>query len=416
MEPTREPTRREMLQEAGAAGIGALAADLPGRAAERPRADAHLPHAKPEDIALDPRRLQSAYDLMDKWTTGADAPIPGAAVLVGRHGKVVAPRLFGRQGPERDAPPIRKDAQFLLASITKPVTYVGAMMLVERGLLSLTDPVTRDVPEFAAHDKGDVLVGHLFTHTSGLPDMLKNNEQLRREHAPLKKFLEGAVKDTSLSFRPGTQHSYQSMGTAVVAEIVQRLSGQSITDYLRQEIFEPLGLKSTALGAKGFPRDRLVRVQVPDYQANVNSDFGWNSEYWQQLGVPWGGLFSTPEDFAVLCQLMLSGGAWAGVRLLSPAAVRMMTTNRLDDLPDLPEPVRRTQPWGLGWRMNHPGTRESWGDLLGRHVYGHTGSTGTMAWIDPQAQGFCLLFTSALYEKHGWRLVHLSNALAAAFV
>jgi CubicO group peptidase (beta-lactamase class C family) len=113
---------------------------------------------------------------------------------------------------------------------------------------------------------------------------------------------------------------------------------------------------------------------------------------------------------------MLSRGAWAGVRLLSPAAVRMMTTNRLDDLPDLPEPVRRTQPWGLGWRLNHPGTRESWGDLLGRHVFGHTGATGTMVWMDPQNQGFCLLLTSALREKAPWRLVHLSNAVAAAFV
>jgi CubicO group peptidase (beta-lactamase class C family) len=104
------------------------------------------------------------------------------------------------------------------------------------------------------------------------------------------------------------------------------------------------------------------------------------------------------------------------VRLLSPAAVRMMTTNRLDDFPDLPEPVRRTQPWGLGWRLNHPGLPDSWGDLLGRHVFGHTGATGTMVWMDPQAQGFCVLLTSAIREKAPWRLVHLSNAVAAAFV
>jgi CubicO group peptidase (beta-lactamase class C family) len=99
------------------------------------------------------------------------------------------------------------------------------------------------------------------------------------------------------------------------------------------------------------------------------------------------GLFSAPEDFAVLCQVLLSGGGWAGVRVLSPAAVRRMTTNRLDDLPDLPEPARRTQPWGLGRRLNHPGTRDRWGDLLGRHVFGHTGATGTMAWVDPQTRG-----------------------------
>jgi CubicO group peptidase (beta-lactamase class C family) len=288
------------------------------------------------------------------------------------------------------------------------------MMLVERGQLNLSDRVSRYVPEFAAHGKGDILVGHLFTHTSGLPDMLENNEQLRRDHAPLKEFLDRASRDTVPLFQAGTKLSYQSMGTAVVADIVQRLSEKPLADFLRQEIFEPLGLKSTGLGSKGFSRERLVRVQVPDYQAGTN--FDWNSEYWQQLGAPWGGLYSTPEDFAVLCQLMLSGGAWAGVRLLSPAAVTMMTTNRLHDLPDLPEPVRRTQPWGLGWRMNHPGTSGSWSDLLGRHVFGHTGATGTMVWMDPRTKGFCVLLTSAIRERAPWRLVHLSNVVAAAFV
>lgn len=405
--------RRRFLGTA-AGLVGVAAGPGLGRADERPKRETHLPRAKPEDMGLDPRRLQTAYDLLEKWTTGADAPAPGGAILVGRNGKVVPPRFFGRQGPERDAPAIRADAMFLMASITKPVVYMAAMMLVERGRLNLSDPVIRYVPEFAAHKKGDVLVGHLFTHTSGLPDMLPNNAQLRREHAPLKRFLDGAIQDTVLMFKPGTKLSYQSMGTAVVAEIIQRLSGKAIADFLRQEIFGPLGLRSTALGSKGFPRERLVRVQVPDYQANT--DFDWNSEYWQQLGAPWGGLFSTPEDFAVLCQLMLSGGAWAGVRLLSPAAVTMMTTNRLNDLPDLPEPVRRTQPWGLGWRMNHPGTPASWGDLLGRHVFGHTGATGTMVWMDPRTKGFCVLLTSAIREKAPWRLVHLSNAVAAAFV
>ena len=115
-------------------------------------------------------------------------------------------------------------------------------------------------------------------------------------------------------------------------------------------------------------------------------------------------------------ELLLAGGAWAGVRLLSPGSVGMMTTNRLEDLPDLPEAVRRTQPWGLGWRLNHTGTPGSWGDLLGQHVFGHTGATGTMVWMDPRTDGFCLLLTSAIRERGPWRLVQLSNAVAAAFV
>jgi CubicO group peptidase (beta-lactamase class C family) len=373
-----------------------------------------LPTAQPSEIGLDPQRLQAAYDLLEGWTEGRNAPVPGGAILVGRNGRIVAPRFFGRQGPEPDAESIRRDSVFLLASISKPLVYLAAMRLVERGELILADRVTRYIPDFAAHHKEEALVLHLFTHTSGMPDMLPNNVELRRSHAPLQRFIEGAIRDTVPLFPPGTNLSYQSMGTLVVAELIQRLSGTPVDQFLKREIFDPLGMQSTALGSGGLDRARIVRVQVPDFQQN--SDFGWNSSYWQQLGSPWGGVFSSPEDMAIVCQMLLNGGGYGDVRLFAPRTVQRITTNRLDEQPDLPEPIRRTQPWGLGWRMNHPGRADSWGDLLGRHVYGHTGASGTMLWIDPQANGFCILFTSALREKAPWRLVQLSNAVAAAFV
>lgn len=190
-------------------------------------------------------------------------------------------------------------------------------------------------------------------------------------------------------------------------------SGLTIRDFVRSEIIEPLGLRSTGLGSQGFSRERLVRTTVPDYQKDVDSS--WNSKYWQEFGSPAGGLFSTPEDFAVICALMLGGGKWGNVRLLSPASVRQMTSNRLHDLPHLPESVRRTQPWGLGWRLNHQGMPDSWSDLLSRQVFGHTGSAGNVVWMDPKTQGFCILFTNYLRARAPWRLVHLSNAIAAAF-
>lgn len=374
---------------------------------------AALPIATPAELALDAQRLETAYKLLRKWTSGRQPAVPGAAIVVGRHGKMLEPRYFGRQGPEPQAEPIRDDGMFLLASITKPITYMAAMILVERGLLNLSDRVARYIPEFAAHHKEDVLVVHLFTHTSGMPDMLPDNEQLRRRHAPLAAFIEGAIAAEPL-FPAGTDLRYQSMGTLVVAELVQRLSGMAIRDFLRKELFEPLGLKSIALGSRGLDRRRLVRVEVPEYQRG--SDFGWNSRYWQELGAPWGGMFSSPHDLAVLCQLMLNWGEFGGTRILSPYAVRMMTTNRLDDQPDLPEAVRRAHPWGLGWRMNHPGTTGSWGDLLDREVFGHTGATGTMCWMDRKRDGFCCLLTTALRSRAPWRLVHLSNIVASAFV
>lgn len=373
----------------------------------------HLPLAKPAEIGLDEKRLQSAYDRLEEWTTGKDAPVPCGAILVGRNGRMIAPRLFGRQSFEADAPPIRPDAIFILASITKPVVYMGALMLVERGLLNLSDPVTRYIPDFAAHHKEATLVQHLFTHTSGLPDMLENDRELRAAHAPLSKFIEHAIRDTVPLFPPGTNFSYQSMGTLVTAEIIQRITGQSIHDYIYKQILEPLGLFSTRLGSIGLDEARIVRNQTPDWQ---KPDFGWNSKYWREFGAPWGSMFSTPEDFAVICQMILNGGEYDGVRILSPNTVRMMTTNRLDDCPDLPEPIRRTAPWGLGWKLNDPGTPQPLCDLLGRQAFGHTGSTGNLVWMDPATNGFCILFTTAERARAPWRLTHLSNAVAAAFL
>jgi CubicO group peptidase (beta-lactamase class C family) len=371
----------------------------------------YLPIVKPEEIGIDPARLQRAYDLLDGWTRSG--VVPGGAIIVGRHGKTIAPKFFGRMGPEPDAQPIRDDALFLMASITKPIVYLGAMILVERGLLNLAEKVTHYIPEFAAHHKENTLVLHLFTHTSGLPDMLPNNTELRKAHAPLSKFVEHGIRDTVPLFPPGTRLSYQSVGTNIVAELVRLLSGVPIAEFLRREIFAPLELQSIALGSQPFDEARLVRVELPEYQ---DPSFGWNSKYWRELGSPWGGLFSAPTDFAVLCQLMLGGGAVGNVRIVSPATTAAMTRNWLDSLPELPEAVARTQPWGLGRRLNHRGTDDSWGDLLGPRVFGHTGATGTQVWMDPDTGAFCLLLTSALRSAKPWLLPSLSNAVAASIV
>jgi len=373
----------------------------------------NLKYATPQELGLDADRLQAANNLLRKWTTGPDAPIPGGALLVGRHGKIIEPQFFGKQGPEANAEPIRRDGMFLLASITKPVTYMGAMILIERGELNLEDQVTRYIPEFAANHKEETQVMHLFTHTSGMPDMLPDNAELRKQHAPLKTFIKGAIAAQPL-FPPGTDFSYQSMGTLVVAELIQRISGMKIRDFLRKEILDPLEMTSTALGSRGLNRKRLIRVETPEYQAG--SDFGWNGSYWQELGVPWGGMFSAPEDFAKICAMLLNGGKLDGVRILSPAMVHSMSTNRLIEQPDLPEPVRRTKPWGLGWKLNHSLSTGSWGNMVSDRAFGHTGATGTMCWMDPATDGFALIFTSAIRSKAPWRTRNLSNMIASAFV
>lgn len=367
--------------------------------------------AAARELGFDALRLDTAYDLMRRWTTGPDAPWPAASIAIGRRGRMLEPRCFGRRGPEPDAAPVSADDIFLIASLTKPITYLGAMLLVERGLLNLSEPVTRYIPEFAAHHKENTLVQHLFTHTSGLPDMLPNNLELRRRNAPLTDFVRHVIYDTVPLYPAGTSFTYQSMGTLLVAELVRRLSGQTIDDFLRRELFEPLGLNATRLGAKGLDRQRIVRLRTP---AEQEVEWNWNSRYWHELGAPWGGMFSTPSEYGVLCQLMLNGGKWGERRYLSPASTRMMTTNRLHDLPDLPESLRRAKAWGLGWQMNHPIGTDSLCDLLGPDAFGHIGATGTIVWCDPGTEAYCVLFTSAPRDDGPWRLVAVMNAVAAA--
>ena len=282
-----------------------------------------LPLSRPETMGIDAPRLQRAWDLLQTWID-ADK-VPAAGVCVGRKGFMVEPRLLGRQRPEGTAP-LRQDALFLVASVTKPVTVTAVMMLVERGLLTLEDKVAAIVPRFAARDKADIEVRHLMTHTSGLPDMLADNDKLRAAHKPFSAFVDAVCREPLL-FPPGTRVNYQSMGTALLGEIVHQLSGKTLPEFLRQEVFEPLGMTDTSLGWDPAKKERIAAVRIkPEAQ---KTDWHWNSPYWLGFGAPWGGMITSPADMARFCQMMLNGGKLGDVCILSPATVRTMTCNQL---------------------------------------------------------------------------------------
>jgi CubicO group peptidase (beta-lactamase class C family) len=367
--------------------------------------------AKPEEIGFLPDRLRRAYDLLEDWAK--TDKVPAAALCVGRKGKMVEPRFFGRQRPEgKDA--LRPDALFLVASITKPVTVTAVMLLVERGLLALEDKVAAYVPKFAANGKKEVAIRHLMTHTSGLPDMVPNNARLRAAHQPLSAFIE-EICGLPLLFPPGAKVSYQSTGTAMLAEVVHQVTGTTLKDFLHKEVFQPLGMGDTSLGWQPEKKDRIagVRLESPE---QARTDWNWNTPYWLGFGAPWGGMITSPADFGRFCRMMLNGGALDEVRLLSPATVRALTSNQLSALPLLPEEERRCRPWGLGWRLNWLGHSAHFGDLLGSRTYGHWGATGTLCWLDPEADAFCILFTTQPQGEEGRFLARVSNVVAAALV
>src|SRR5439155_3736076 len=192
-----------------------------------------------------------------------------ASILIARRGTIVLHKGFGHS--------IEPDSVYLVASITKPVTAVAMMKLVERGQVSLGEPVSTYLPEFKGGERSKVRVLDLLAHTSGLPDMLPENTELRRAHAPLSDFVKRSYT-TPLLFTPGTSFRYQSMGILLAAEIVERISGMPLREFERKEIFEPLGMQHSA---PGLGRNRIqdtVQIQESD-----DSSWGGNSEYWRNM-------------------------------------------------------------------------------------------------------------------------------------
>lgn len=370
-----------------------------------------IPIDKPEVVGFDVSRLDRAWALLERWTT--ERKVLGAGMCVGRRGRIVEPRIFGHRKPGAGAGPLGADSLFLIASITKPVTAMAVMMLVERGLLTLEDRVATFVPRFAAHGKHAVQVRHLLTHTSGLPDMPTDNLKLRQAHKPLSAFID-AICEEKLLFPPGTRVSYQSTGIAMLADIVHQLMGVTLAQFLRKEVFDPLGMGDTSLGWQPAKKERIAPVHLSE-EAD-RADWQWNSPYWLGLGAPWGGMITSPADFARFCVMMLQGGRLGDVRLLAPLTVRAMTSNQLAAMPQVPEEERRCRPWGLGWRLNWPAHSANFGDLLGPRTYGHWGATGTLCWLDPDSESFCVLFTTEPQEPEGRFLARMSNAVCAALV
>jgi CubicO group peptidase (beta-lactamase class C family) len=299
-------------------------------------------------MALRQQKMDEAIRLIQSRTDSGDLR---AAVLYVRQGKDVVTRAFGAaKTPE---------AVFLLASISKPMTASALMLLADRGRVALSDTVRKFIPELV-HE--GILVRHLLTHTSGLPDMLPDNDALRKRHAPLAEFVAETCK-TPLLFQPGAKVKYQSMGILLAGEIVARVAKRPLPDFLRDEIYRPLGMTATSMGLGGRAIASTMQSQVDE-----PSDWDWNSAYWRNLASPWGGAHATAADVARFVDYFVKPQP----PVLKPATVASMIVDQTGGL---------TPPWGLGW-------------MLMRGGFGHSGSTGTLAWHIPAKDLTFVLLTT----------------------
>jgi CubicO group peptidase (beta-lactamase class C family) len=272
---------------------------------------------------------------------------------------------------------------FLLASITKPMTAAAVMTLVDDGRIHLDHPVQRYIPEFAGGDRGRVTVRNLLTHTSGLPDMLPENEDLRRRHAPLAEFVRGACH-TPLLFRPGARTQYQSMGILLAAEIAQRVTHLPFPEFLRQSVLAKLGMNDTSLGLGGRAITATALCEV-----TANPEWNWNSPYWRNLGAPWGGAHAHAADVAAFLEYFRNPDN----RVMNPRLARLMVANQNAGL---------NEPWGIGFSVK-PG---SFGRACSARTFGHSGSTGTLAWMDPERKLSLVLLTTRPAELSNKTIIH----------
>lgn len=303
--------------------------------------------------------------------------------------------------------PVRK---FLLASITKPIVAMAILKLAAEGRLTLTSRVPDLLPGFRNRTFRRITVRHLLTHSSGLSETVVANIELRQQAAPLCEFMSAAVAE-ELDFPAGTNCRYSSIGYMLLGAIVESVSGQALSDYLRTQFFEPLSMTSTSLGTT--PDDSAVLPnRLPVWQQNADT-WDWNSEYWKTFGAAWGGMYSTAEDLAKLAQMLLSGGQNRSGQVVLPSpVVQSLMTNQTQWLRQQPEFSGPAKDWSFGFRMQWPFHSASFGDFVSEHTVGHWGATGTVFWIDPERNTAACVLTTVPFEESATAIQRISNLLS----
>jgi len=316
-------------------------------------------------------KFDAAAEVLAK--AAAEGQVRAASLCV-RHGKDLFARSFG----EAKTP----DAVFLLASITKTMTAAAVMTLVDHGKIRLDDPVVKYLPEFSTGPRAKITIVQLLTHVSGLPDQLPENQALRSSHAKLSQFVEAAVR-TPLLFDPGAKFSYSSMGILLASEVARRVSSTDFAEFVDRTVFQPLEMKQSALGLGRHKMEDIVRNQTeraaPESGAGDPSakEWDWNSPYWRALGAPWGTAHSSAPDVARFFAEFLHPTD----RMMKPETARLMIRNHNAD---------GIVPRGLGFSVG----RGSGSPGCSEKTFGHSGSSGTLAWADPETDTVCVVLTT----------------------
>jgi len=352
----------------------------------------------PTKVGMDAERLARIAPRMKYFVE--KGTIAGAVTLVARHGGIAGLEAVGYQDLEARKT-MRTDSIFQIMSMTKPVTAVALMMLVEEGKVSLSAPVERYLPEFRGlwvNDSGAtaqerrqvrparaITVRDLLTHTSGMTsgppqgigDLLSTMNLSLAEAVAI-------YSQQPLDFQPGARWHYSNTGIATVGRIIEVVSGRPFEKFLEERIFLPLGMKDSFVFP---PADKIDRIAMVYNLENgklkrAGADILGGDPALYRKGARYSGpeyaMFATAQDLATFYQMTLNGGTYNGKRLLSRAAVELMTALHTGEID--PAGHRPGKGYGLAWTV----VKDPIGTLMMESIgtYGHGGAFGTEGWVD----------------------------------
>lgn len=362
-----------------------------------------LPTASPAEVGLSSEKLKEADAVVEELI--AEGRIAGAIVLVARHGEIAHFEAFGVRDLD-SGEKMTKDTVIRIYSMTKPITSVAIMMLVEEGKIGLDDPVAKHLPEFAetpvyAGGEGNevktvpqerpVTVRDLLRHTSGLTYGIFGDtpvDQLYRAAGVLASTdtlaeMVGKLGKIPLLHQPGTRFHY-SASTDVLGRIVEVASGQPLDQFFQERIFKPLDMKDTAfvVSEENVGRFASVHGRNEDGTLRVNES-GKSSAFLRKKAFlsGGGGLTSTARDYARFCQMLLNKGELDGTRILKAETVAEMTTNQLPDVVMEAENGRDGSGFGLGFSVRVKPSENGTPGHVGEFGWG--GAASTQFWISP---------------------------------
>ena len=373
--------------------------------------------AKPEEVGLSSERLKRIHELIERRIERRD--ISGAITLVARRGRVAHFEAQGLMDIETNKP-MTKDAIFRIASMTKPVIGVAILMMIEEGKVRLSDPVSRFIPEFKelkvavaqpnpgqAGARGaapaprfytvpaerEITIKDLLTHTSGLVSGTISTAEAakvaRKPGETLADYLP-RLGQVPLEFQPGSRWTYSpGAGFDTLGRVVEIVSGQNLDQFLRQRVFEPLGMKDTFFNISEPQRSRSVTMyqRTPNGLQKSPTQPGAATTYYSGGG----GLSSTADDYHRFAQMLVNGGQLNGKRLLSPRTVELMGSPYA---PDTLPGRARGEAWGLSVRVITDAVARN--TFLSNGSFGWQGAFGTHFWVDPKEKlvGLLMVQTS----------------------